>query len=224
MRYFLPRPVVTSQQPPFCYPAVAKVEAIVSQERVGRCEPFSRQLRNRSEESVHSFEDEAGTQPRKTLQRSLEIREQPGGITPYSSCDAGDERLKLIGAEAIQKEMGNDKVLPSRRIPFENIGVDKRHRLRIQAKPLQSISSDLDHPGARVYTGDLSQGQPFAALEQKAAMAFAENQNITGIRDTIQKCRATALQLFTGEEEFHAAIMRRKDIETHAVRRRGSHW
>lgn len=149
----------------------------------------------------------------------IEIGEEPEGIGCGEGGELGDQGVQLIGAEAIEEEVGGDEVEAGFGWgPLKDIGVDELHAGFIGVRLFQGVAGLFDHSGAGIDAGDL---EVWIALEQRdeeAAGAFAEEESFAGgVLGLSKVSEAAALEFIAREEAFHEAVNRSEPVKAHAA-------
>ena len=148
--------------------------------------------------------------------RGVKIRQEPNGVRLSSLRENGDQRGQLVRPKTVEEKMRDHRVEGmARRGPFERICMNKLNSIKIQFMASQPFLRQPQHVGAGVHAHDARSFQLAPAFEQEPPVAFTHDQDIFEMIIFSQESGAAALQLISGEQEFHAAVVRCQSIKAH---------
>jgi hypothetical protein len=214
----LTRPQVRVDEAEVGGEAVAEGEARGAEEGVGRREGAGGKLGSGAEEGVHEAVDGAGAEAGKSVGRDGEVGEKPRRVPCRGAGEFGDELLELVGTKAIEEKMRNDEVerIRGRRV-FDGVRVKERDFRGWEIEGAKAILCDGEHASAGIDAGDFGGGKFLAEGGEELAGAFAEDEDGTRCGELVQVRDAGVLEFAAGQERLHPAVMRRDQIEAHAV-------
>lgn len=168
------------------------------------------------EEQIHRPENEASAKTFQTCRRHLKIRQQPICFLAGGSGKPANDPRQLLRSETVEEKVCNYEIENLLcRIPFKDIHVNELH-LRSSWPAFQQLPTRVcQHAFARVQTDHSSVRKTATALNQGTPVAFPSQQDMSRGVNLTQKNRAAALQLLTGQQEFHPTVVRSQDVKAH---------
>ena len=98
----------------------------------------------------------------------------------------------------------------------QHVRVNESHMILGEIALPEGGSRQFQHPRAGVEAGDARLRIDAQQFDQKPSPPFAQQKNIPGIDQSVDKCGATALEQRAGSDPFQPSIVRRNGVEAHA--------